>query len=260
MEGAFIGDIVGSVYEWKDHKGKRFPLFAPGCRATDDSLMTLAVARAFQEAQQAGKLLEADTVLPLLAREMRRIGQKYPDAGFGGKFRYWLFHPEMGAYGSFGNGAAMRVSPAGWFASTLEEAQQLAVLSCQVTHNHPDSYRAAQAVAGAVFLARQHKDPRPDPHLSPPVLSPGFPAGGNPGQLSGGRHLQRLCAPGFGELPGSQRFRRCHPERCVPGRGYGYLGSHCRQHRRTLLRYPGTDPGRRQEVLSAGDDSGSEVK
>lgn len=157
MEGAFIGDIVGSVYEWKDHKGKKFPLFAPGCRATDDSLMTLAVARAFQEAQQAGKLLEADTVLPLLAREMRRIGQKYPDAGFGGKFRYWLFHPEMGAYGSFGNGAAMRVSPAGWFASTLEEARQLAVLSCQVTHNHPDSYRAAQAVAGAVFLARQHR-------------------------------------------------------------------------------------------------------
>lgn len=63
----------------------------------------------------------------------------------------------MGAYGSFGNGAAMRVSPAGWFASTLEEAQQLAVLSCQVTHNHPDAYRAAQAVAGAVFLARQHR-------------------------------------------------------------------------------------------------------
>ena len=157
MEGAFIGDIVGSVYEWSGHKGKEFPLFQPGCRATDDSLMTLAVARAFREAQKAGKLLEAETVLPLLARYMRQLGQKYPNAGFGGKFRQWLSDPAMGPYGSFGNGAAMRVSPAGWFASTLEEAQHLAVLSCQVTHNHPDSYRAARAVAGAVFLARQHK-------------------------------------------------------------------------------------------------------
>ncbi|MGP2528580.1 ADP-ribosylglycohydrolase family protein [Acidaminococcus sp. LBK-2] len=155
MEGAFIGDIVGSVYEWSGHKGKAFPLFQPGCRATDDSLMTLAVARAFREAQKAGKLLEEDTVLPLLAWHMRQLGQEYPHAGFGGKFKYWLFHPEMGPYGSFGNGAAMRVSPAGWLASTLEDAQRLAVLSCQVTHNHPDSYRAAQAVAGAVFLARQ---------------------------------------------------------------------------------------------------------
>ena len=139
MEGAFIGDIVGSVYEWSGHKGKAFPLFQPGCRATDDSLMTLAVARAFREAQKAGKLLEAETVLPLLARYMRQLGQKYPNAGFGGKFRQWLSDPAMGPYGSFGNGAAMRVSPAGWFASTLEEAQHLAVLSCQVTHNHPDS-------------------------------------------------------------------------------------------------------------------------
>lgn len=157
MEGAFIGDIVGSKYEWRNFKYKDFPLFSEGCRATDDSLMTLAVARAFREAQKAGKLLEAETVLPLLARYMRQLGQKYPNAGFGGKFRQWLSDPAMGPYGSFGNGAAMRVSPAGWFASTLEEAQHLAVLSCQVTHNHPDSYRAARAVAGAVFLARQHK-------------------------------------------------------------------------------------------------------
>ncbi len=157
MEGAFIGDIVGSKYEWRNFKHKDFPLFSEGCRATDDSLMTLAVARAFREAQKAGKLLEAETVLPLLARYMRQLGQKYPNAGFGGKFRQWLSDPAMGPYGSFGNGAAMRVSPAGWFASTLEEAQHLAVLSCQVTHNHPDSYRAARAVAGAVFLARQHK-------------------------------------------------------------------------------------------------------
>ncbi|WP_432643283.1 ADP-ribosylglycohydrolase family protein [Acidaminococcus sp.] len=157
MEGAFIGDIVGSIYEWRNHKSKEFPLFSPGCRATDDSLMTLAVEQAFEAARSRGKLLERHTVLPLLARAMRSLGQKYPDAGFGGKFRYWLFHPEMGAYGSFGNGAAMRVSPAGWFGRTLAEVRQLAILSCEVSHNHPESYRAAQATAGAIFLARQKK-------------------------------------------------------------------------------------------------------
>ena len=157
MEGAFIGDIVGSKYEWRNFKHKDFPLFSEGCRATDDSLMTLAVARAFAAAKTQGKLLERHTVLPLLAKEMRQLGQKYPDAGFGGKFRYWLFHPEVGAYGSFGNGAAMRVSPAGWYGRTLAEARQLAILSCEVSHNHPESYRAAQAVAGAIFLARQQK-------------------------------------------------------------------------------------------------------
>ncbi|WP_071143093.1 ADP-ribosylglycohydrolase family protein [Acidaminococcus timonensis] len=157
MEGAFIGDIVGSKYEWRNYRHKAFPLFSQGCRATDDSLMTLAVARAFAAAKAQGKLLERHTVLPLLAREMRALGQKYPDAGFGGKFRYWLFHPEMGAYGSFGNGAAMRVSPAGWYGRTLAEARQLAILTCEVSHNHPESYRAAQAVAGAIFLARQKK-------------------------------------------------------------------------------------------------------
>lgn len=157
MEGAFIGDIAGSVYEWKNHKGKKFPLFQSGCRATDDSVMTCALADAFQEAADRNVLGKKEMVLALLTRHMRALGQKYPNVGYGGKFLYWLLHPEVGPYGSFGNGAAMRVSPAGWFGKNLTEARTLALWSCDTTHNHPDSYRAAQAVAGAVFLARQHK-------------------------------------------------------------------------------------------------------
>ena len=157
MEGAFIGDIVGSIYEWQNHKSKEFPLFSKGCRATDDSVMTCAVAEAFQKAQQQNTMANKEIVMELLRQHMRKLGQKYPNGGYGGKFLYWLLHPEMGAYGSFGNGAAMRVSPAGWFGRTLQEARTLALWSCEVTHNHPDSYRAAQAVAGAIFLARQHK-------------------------------------------------------------------------------------------------------
>ncbi len=157
MEGAFVGDIIGSVYEWRNHKSKEFPLFSKGCRATDDSVMTCAVAEAFRKAQQQNNLSKKEVVVELLHQQMRTLGQKYPNVGYGGKFLHWLFHPEMGAYDSFGNGAAMRVSPAGWFGRTLQEVRTLALWSCEVTHNHPDSYRAAQAVAGAIFLARQHK-------------------------------------------------------------------------------------------------------
>lgn len=154
MEGAFIGDIAGSIYEWKGRKTKEFPLFQSRCHATDDSFMTLAVAMAFREAKAAGKLDVEGFIRPLLVKYMQQLGRKYPHAGFGYKFKQWLFQDNPQPYGSFGNGAAMRVSPAGWYGETMEQVQRLAVYSCNVTHNAESSYKAAKAVAGAIFLAR----------------------------------------------------------------------------------------------------------
>ena len=161
MEGAFIGDVVGCMYEWKRKKTKDFPLFQPRCHATDDSFMTLAVAMAFRDAKAAGRLDDGVVVLPLLIKYMQALGRKYPHAGFGHKFKQWLFQDNPQPYGSFGNGAAMRVSPAGWFGESIEQVQQLAVWSAAVSHNEESSYDAAKAVAGAVFLAR-HKASKKD--------------------------------------------------------------------------------------------------
>ena len=158
MEGVFIGDLVGSAYEWTGFKSKEFPLFSAKCRGTDDSLMTCAVAEAFAKAQQEGRLGEDAYVEGLLAHFMRNIGLRYPDAGYGSKFLYWLQHKELGPYGSFGNGAAMRVAPAAYFGRTLEEVEHLAMVSARVSHNHPSAYKAAKAVAGCAFLARKGAD------------------------------------------------------------------------------------------------------
>ncbi len=152
MKGAFIGDIVGSRFEWTGFREKEFDLFAEGCRVTDDSLMTAAVAEAFLTMRETD-LPETESVLgPFLCERMRRLGRTYPDAGYGQKFKAWLMDETMGPYGSCGNGAAMRVSPAGWFAYTLAEAEEQALISCRVSHNEKSAGKAAQAVAGAIFL------------------------------------------------------------------------------------------------------------
>jgi ADP-ribosyl-[dinitrogen reductase] hydrolase len=158
MKGAFIGDVVGSVYEWSGRRSRQFPLFGRHSRPTDDSLMTAAVALAFGTARE-GRLEETEAVLaPLLCRFMRTIGRRYPHAGYGFRFKAWLFDDSQGPYQSFGNGAAMRVSPAGWYGRTLEEAEKLAVISARVTHDEPSAEKAARAVAGGIFLARQGAD------------------------------------------------------------------------------------------------------
>src|SRR5688572_25979044 len=108
MLGALVGDIVGSVYEWNNHRSKDFPLFTPESFFTDDSVLTVALASSILSGN------DFDGV-------MRRYGMLYPDAGYGGMFRRWLGDPAMGPYNSFGNGAAMRISPAGWAYGTLEE-------------------------------------------------------------------------------------------------------------------------------------------
>lgn len=154
MLGAMTGDIVGSIYEFNNHRSKEFELFGKGCFFTDDTVMTAAVMQALLYGARGGEAeLSAQFVL-----QMRMLGKKYPDSGYGLRFSAWLFADEPKPYNSFGNGSAMRVSPCGFYADTLEEAMYLARLSAEVTHNHPEGVKGAEATAGAVFLARTGTD------------------------------------------------------------------------------------------------------
>ncbi|WP_443868938.1 ADP-ribosylglycohydrolase family protein, partial [Mitsuokella multacida] len=150
MMGAIIGDIVGSRFEWHNYRHKDFTLFHPKCRPTDDSIMTLAVAKAILAARPDYEDLPAKAVAA-----MQELGRAYPRAGYGRGFRAWLQsdHPEP--YNSFGNGSAMRVSPAGFAARTEEEAQKLSLAITAVTHNHPEGIKGAEAVAVLIYHARQ---------------------------------------------------------------------------------------------------------
>lgn len=150
MLGALIGDIVGSVYEWRNRKDKGFPLFQPDCRMTDDSVMTAAVASAVL----MGDLEELELFQAHVITEMRRLGRKYPALGYGPRFEAWILSQEPKPYRSLGNGSAMRVSPVAWAAESLSQCLALAKASAEVTHDHPDGIAGACAVAGAVYLAR----------------------------------------------------------------------------------------------------------
>ncbi len=145
MLGVALGDIVGAPYELKPHKSTVFPLFAERTRFTDDTELSVAVADALLGDRDYGAAL-------------RRWGRRYPDAGYGGTFVRWLIDPDMGPYGSWGNGAAMRVAPIGWAfddeATVLLEAER----SAMPTHDHPEGVKGAQAVALAVFMARRRVD------------------------------------------------------------------------------------------------------
>ena len=118
MLGAIIGDIVGSRFEWHNHRSKRFKLFTADCFFTDDTVMTLAVAQAILEAAGDYKNLSQLTI-----KHMQKIGRRYPDCGYGGMFATWMFSDQPQPYNSFGNGAAMRVSACGFAATSLQEAQ-----------------------------------------------------------------------------------------------------------------------------------------
>lgn len=154
MLGALIGDIAGSRFEWHNIKTKDFELLtAMGrCRPTDDSIMSLAVAEAILCCDGNYSGLEKQAV-----SWMQKLGRKYPHAGYGGKFHKWLYADNPRPYNSLGNGAAMRVSPCGFAASTLDEAIALARAVTKVTHNHPEGMKAAEATAAAIFLARSGK-------------------------------------------------------------------------------------------------------
>lgn len=144
MLGALVGDVVGSVYEWNNHRSKDFPLFSPASIFTDDSVLTVALAEAILDGSD-------------YAVVMRAYGKRYPAAGYGGMFRRWLREPSMGPYNSFGNGAAMRISPVGWAYPTLEETLTRAEHYTAVTHNHPEGIKGARAIAGAIWMGRHEK-------------------------------------------------------------------------------------------------------
>lgn len=144
MLGAIIGDIVGSTREWHNVKTEDFELLPQGSRFTDDTVMTLAVAKWLMDYPSH----KADS----LVRIMQDMGRRYPNAGYGGMFRRWLNSDNPQPYGSYGNGSAMRVSPVGMYAKSLDEALELARITASVTHNHPEGIKGAQAVAAAVYM------------------------------------------------------------------------------------------------------------
>lgn len=145
MLGAIAGDIIGSVYEMHGIKSKKFPLFDPRCTFTDDTVLTVAVAEA---------ILTGQSYLACC----RRMGRSYPHAGYGGSFLQWLRAEDPRPYNSWGNGAAMRVSPVGFAFTTEEEVLHQAKRTAEITHNHPEGIKGAQATALAVFMARTGHD------------------------------------------------------------------------------------------------------
>lgn len=163
MIGAIIGDIVGSRFEFHNHRSKDFELFAADCFVTDDSIMTLAAAKAIMEAEKEEKSPfmpfennedHARTLEEKTIQYMQEIGQEYPDCGYGGRFHDWIFSYNPKPYNSYGNGAAMRISPAGLAGRTEREVMYLSRIITGVSHNHPEGYKGADATALCIFLAR----------------------------------------------------------------------------------------------------------
>ena len=147
--GALVGDIIGSVYEFQNTKSTDFELFTPNSTFTDDSVMTLAVAKWLMED-------EVHSTAHLI-RCMQELGDRYPNAGYGGNFGWWLRQSNPAPYSSWGNGSGMRVSPVGLYAKTLDEALALSALTASVSHNHAEGVKGAQAVATSVFLCKEGK-------------------------------------------------------------------------------------------------------
>ena len=162
MIGAIVGDIAGSRFEWHNRKTKKFTLMKGRdesrhpCHFTDDSVMTLAVADAIMKWREAGggsyDALSAEAIM-----SMQEFGHRYPRAGYGGAFRRWLRDEVPQPYNSWGNGSAMRVSACGWAGRTLDEVNAMSRAVTEVTHNHPEGIKGAEATAVATFLARTGK-------------------------------------------------------------------------------------------------------
>lgn len=145
MIGAIAGDVIGSVFEHRSIKTTRFPLFSSQSRFTDDTVLTVAIA---------------DSILRKVdyTTSLKTFGRKYPNAGYGVSFLQWIFSNNSLPYNSWGNGSAMRVSPVGFAFDSMDEVLSEAKKSAEVTHNHPEGIKGAQATALAVFLARTIKN------------------------------------------------------------------------------------------------------
>lgn len=150
MYGAILGDIIGSPYEFDmGNKSKVFPLFSKNSMFTDDTVMTIAVAEAFM-----GVPDNEEVIRQRLIQSMQKWGHRYPGAGYGLRFSDWLDSVNPQPYNSWGNGSAMRVSSVAWLYDDLDTVRRMARLSAEVTHNHPEGIKGAEATASAIFLAR----------------------------------------------------------------------------------------------------------
>lgn len=149
MLGAIAGDIAGSRFEWNNLKSKKFELFHPKCFFTDDSLMTIALAKAILDCKGDYALLSEAAV-----KRMVQLGRMYPYAGYGLSFAKWLETDGSRPYDSFGNGAGMRVSACGFAANSLNDVKDLSLKVTRVTHNHPEGIKGAEATAVCIYLAR----------------------------------------------------------------------------------------------------------
>lgn len=145
--GAIAGDVIGSAYEFNPTRDYHFELFKPQSTFTDDTVLTMANA--------LWLLDDPNHTHERLVAIMQDLCTRYPGRGYGGRFAQWIGVRNPQPYNSFGNGSAMRVSPVGYYAKTLDEALALAQVSAEVTHNHPEGVKGAQATAAAIFLARQ---------------------------------------------------------------------------------------------------------
>ena len=187
MLGAIIGDIVGSRFEWSNIKTKEFDFLTHSCFFTDDSVMSLAIAKAILETKQPTQLM-ANAIFC-----MQDVGRNYPDCGYGGSFCNWMFSSTPKPYNSYGNGAAMRVSACGFAASSLDEAIAMSKAVTEVTHNHPEGLKGAEATTVALYMAR-----------------------------TGSSLTLYIRSPSFGIIPAGCRARRnsasdrCHPPAVRP--------------------------------------------
>lgn len=149
MLGAIVGDIVGSRFEWDNYKDKDFDLFDEECCYTDDSVMTLSVCSAFLKANA-----DYTDLSDLVVKSMQQFGRRYRWCDYGTSFFQWILSDNPKPYNSWGNGAAMRVSACGWVAKTFEEAIELSRKVTEVTHNHPEGIKGAEAVTVTIFMAK----------------------------------------------------------------------------------------------------------
>ena len=150
MIGAILGDIIGCPYEFDmGDQTKDFPLFSEDSQFTDDTVMTIAVAEAFLGAPE-----DENVIRQRLIHSMQNWGRRYPDESYGVRFRSWLYSRNPQPYNSFGNGSAMRVAPVAWLFDDLDTVRRMARISADVTHNHPEGIKGAEATASAIFLAR----------------------------------------------------------------------------------------------------------
>ena len=155
MIGAMIGDIIGSVYEFKDNvEDKNFKLFVSYAMTTDDSIMTLAIGQTLVNTYGEKDIVK---IQEELVKQLQKFGREYPYGGYGLRFKEWLKEANPQPYNSYGNGSGMRVSSVAWLYDNLEDVNKYAEITASVSHNHPEGIKGACAIASAIYLARKKK-------------------------------------------------------------------------------------------------------